>query len=150
MEAQAVAEICQAPPSDVIVTCTTSRQPFLTPDLVAPGSFVAAVGADSPDKSEIDPALFTAALVVADVLDQCRDMGDLRHALQAGAIALEQVHAQLADLVTGARPGRTSVEQITLFDSTGTALQDVASAAIIYERALRQGDLPSVRLGAGA
>ena len=69
--------------SDIIVTCTTSRQAFLDPRMVRAGTFVAAVGADSPEKSEIAPALMASAKVVADVLDQCVAMGDLRHAIAA-------------------------------------------------------------------
>lgn len=121
--------------SDVIVTCTTSRQPFLDRDMVRAGTFVAAVGADSPEKSEIAPALMAHATVVADMLDQCVAMGDLHHAIAAGAMTPEAVHAELAGLVSGARPGRTSADAITLFDSTGIGLQDVAAAAMIYERA---------------
>jgi alanine dehydrogenase len=136
--------------SDVIVTCTTARAPFLDAPQVRPGTFVAAVGADSPEKSEIHPALMAKALVVADVLDQCAVMGDLHHAIRAGLMDRGAVHAELAELVTGRKPGRTSEDQITLFDSTGTALQDVASAACIYERARRTPGLMSVALGAAA
>jgi ornithine cyclodeaminase/alanine dehydrogenase-like protein (mu-crystallin family) len=125
--------------SDVIVTCTTSRRPFLDCFMVRSGTFIAAVGADSPDKSEIGPALMAGATVVADVLDQCIAMGDLKHAIAAGAMTREAVHAELAGLVIGARPGRTSAGEITLFDSTGTGLQDVAAAAMIYERAIEAG-----------
>ncbi len=135
--------------SDVIVTCTTATAPFLEPGFVRPGTFVAAVGADSPEKSEIHPALMAKSVIVADVLGQCAVMGDLRHALEAGAVGLGDVHAELAELVTGARPGRTGEAEIILFDSTGTALQDVASAALIYERACRRGGFPTVALGAG-
>lgn len=135
--------------ADAIVTCTTSRAPFLTAEMVRPGTFVAAVGADSPDKSEIEPGLMAKALVVADILDQCAVMGDLRHAIEAGAMERSDVHAELGELVTGRKAGRTADEQITLFDSTGTALQDVAAAALIYERALER-DFPSVALGAAA
>jgi alanine dehydrogenase len=134
--------------SDIIVTCTTSRQPFLDPYMVRAGTFVAAVGADSPEKSEIGPALMAGAKVVADVLDQCIVMGDLHHAVAAGAMAHEAVHAELAGLVSGARPGRTSADEITLFDSTGTGLQDVAAAAMIYERAAGDGHWPGVALAA--
>jgi len=133
--------------SDVIVTCTTAPAPFLGRAAVRPGTFIAAVGADSPDKSEIEPALMAKAVVVADVLDQCRDMGDLRHAIAAGAMTCADVHAELGDLVAGRAPGRTSEEQITLFDSTGTALQDVAAAAMIYQRALRGDHATAVELG---
>jgi len=132
--------------SDIIVTCTTSRQPFLDLGMVRAGTFVAAVGADSPEKSEIAPALMAGGKVVADVLDQCIVMGDLHHAIAAGAMTPGAVHAELAALVGGAGPGRTSADEITLFDSTGTGLQDVAAAAMIYERAAAAGDWPSVAL----
>jgi len=133
--------------SDVIVTCTPSTSPFLGKSMVAPGGFVAGVGADSSSKSELCPDLFEGTRVVADVLSQCETMGDLRHAIAAGTIAREQVHAELADLVAGTRSGRISAEEITVFDSTGTALQDVAAAALIYERALGRASLPTVALG---
>jgi ornithine cyclodeaminase/alanine dehydrogenase-like protein (mu-crystallin family) len=134
--------------SDVIVTCTTAREPFLGLDQVGPGTFVAAVGADSPDKSEIDPSLMAAGLVVADVLDQCAEMGDLRQAFAAGAMRREAVHGELADLVAGRRSGRTDALQITLFDSTGTALEDVAAAATAYRRAAALGGFARIDLGA--
>ena len=132
--------------SDVIVTCTTARRPFLGPQDVAPGAFVAAVGADSPEKNEIAPALMARAMVVADVLAQALAMGDLRHAVAAGAMRPDQVHAELAEVVAGFKPGRTDAESVTLFDSTGTALQDLASAATIYRRAIAAGVGTAVRL----
>lgn len=134
--------------SDIIVTCTTSRQAFLDLGMVRTGTFVAAVGADSPEKSEIAPALMASAKVVADVLDQCVVMGDLKHAIAAGSTTRETVHAELADLVGGTRPGRTSADEIIIFDSTGTGLQDVAAAAMVYERADGDGRRLSVALAA--
>lgn len=150
LEAAAVAEIRQASlASDVVVTCTTAREPFLGAADVAPGGFVAAVGADSPDKNEIEAELMGCSLVVPDVLEQCLDMGDLRHAVAAGAMRGEDVHAGLGEIVAGAAPGRTSEEQVFIFDSTGTALQDVAAAATIYERAVGKGGYPSFDFGDG-
>jgi ornithine cyclodeaminase/alanine dehydrogenase-like protein (mu-crystallin family) len=134
--------------SDVVVACTTSRTPYLDVGAVRRGTFVAAVGADSPEKSEIHPSLMAAAKIVTDVRAQCAEMGDLHHALAAGALSEGQVHADLAELVLGVRPGRTCEAEITLFDSTGTALQDVAAAATIFERAGRTGLGRSVRLAA--
>jgi len=134
--------------SDVIVTCTTSRTPFLEADFVRPGTFVAAVGADSPEKNELCPALMAKALIVADVAEQCAMMGDLHHALEAGAVRRSDVHAELADLVGGAKPGRTRDDEIILFDSTGTALQDVAASAFLYARAAGDPSRLVVRLGA--
>jgi alanine dehydrogenase len=125
--------------SDVCVTCTPSRQPFLFREHVRPGTFVAAVGADSADKQELDPELLAGAIVVVDVLDQCASIGELHHALDAGVLTREGVHAELADLITGRRPGRRSEDEITIFDSTGTALEDVAAAALVYEKAAETG-----------
>ena len=133
--------------SDVCVTCTPSRKAYLMREDVRPGTFVAAVGADSADKQELDPQLMAAGVVVTDVLEQCATIGDLHHALDAGAMSREDVQAELADLVTGRRPGRRSNEEITIFDSTGTALQDVAAAAIVYEKALGAGAGLPVALG---
>lgn len=121
--------------SDVIVCCTTGRAPFLDVDHVRPGAFVAAVGADSHDKSELTPQLMARGKLVVDVLEQCRSIGDLHHAIAAGAMAPEDVVATLAELAAGQKPGRTTDDEITIFDSTGTAVQDAAAAIRIYERA---------------
>lgn len=134
--------------SDVIVTCTSASQPFLTSDMVRPGTFIAAVGADNPHKSEMAPELMARASVVADSLDQCAHMGDLHHAIDAGSMTRGDVHAELGELVTGVKPGRTDDAQITLFDSTGVAVQDVASAALIYQRALAAGAGQTIDLAA--
>jgi alanine dehydrogenase len=133
--------------SDVCVTCTPSRTPLLFRDDVRPGTFVAAVGADNADKQELDPLLMAAAVVVVDVLDQCASIGDLHHALAAGALTREDVHGDLASVITGRKPGRRSPEEITIFDSTGTALEDVAAAAVVYEKALAAGAGLPVSLG---
>jgi ornithine cyclodeaminase/alanine dehydrogenase-like protein (mu-crystallin family) len=125
--------------SDVIVTCTTARSPFLGPQHVRQGSFIAAVGADSHEKNEINPELMARATVVADVLAQCVVMGDLNHAIAAGAMCAEVVHGELSELVAGTKPGRTSESEITIFDSTGTAIEDVASALRVLERADARG-----------
>ena len=125
--------------SDVIVTCTPARHFFLTRPMVAPGSFVAAVGADDASKQELDPALLAASTVVVDVLEQCATSGELHHALLAGVLRREDVHAELAEVVAGKQRGRADPEEITIFDSTGTALEDVAAAAQAYERAVASG-----------
>ena len=147
--AQAVTDLRDAAQgSDIIVTCTPATEPFLGRDMVRPGTFIAAVGADAPHKSEIQPGLMGAATIVVDSLDQCLAMGDLRHAIAAGALRPENVAATLAELAGGAHSGRTDPDQITLFDSTGTAIQDVASAVLIYERALAAGVGTPIRLAA--
>lgn len=134
--------------ADVIATCTTAGEPFLKTDMVRPGTFIAAVGADSPDKSEIDPRLMATATVVADVRAQGVEMGDLHQAIAAGVMAEADVHAELAELLIGTKAGRTSPEEVIIFDSTGTGLQDVAAAAAIYERCRGDGSVRSVSLSA--
>jgi alanine dehydrogenase len=121
--------------SDVVVTCTSSRAAFLGPTDVRAGAFIAAIGADNPDKSEIDPALMARARVVTDLTAQCSYMGDLHHALEAGTMHVSDVHAELGDLVAGRKPGRTHADEITLFDGSGVGIQDVAASARAYQRA---------------
>jgi alanine dehydrogenase len=133
--------------SDVCVTCTPSRQALLRKEDVRPGTFVAGVGADNPDKRELDPELMAASVLVVDVLEQCAAIGDLHHALAAGAMTRDAVHAELADIITGRKPGRRTESEITVFDSTGTALQDVAAAAVVYEKAVAAGAVRTVALG---
>lgn len=126
--------------SDICVTCTPSRKYFLNRQHVMPGTFIAAVGADSEDKQELDPSLLAAPhKVVADILDQCAVIGELHHALDAGLLQRSDVYAELGEVVAGKKTGRSSDEEIIVFDSTGMALQDAAAAAIIYEKALRSG-----------
>jgi alanine dehydrogenase len=122
--------------SDIWVTCTPSRRWFVGREHVAPGALVLAVGADNHDKQEIEPELLAASTVVVDVLEQCAALGDLHHALESGVMRRENVHAELADVVSGKRPGRVADDQTIVFDSTGTALEDVAAAQLVYRRAL--------------
>jgi alanine dehydrogenase len=121
--------------SDIVVTCTTARRPIVHRGDVKPGTFIAAVGADNPEKHEIDPALLASARVVADVLDQSATIGDLHHALAAGMMQRSDVYAELGDIVVGRAPARQSPTDIFVFDCTGMALQDVATAALVYARA---------------
>lgn len=133
--------------SDVIVTCTPSRRYFVQAKDVAPGAFVAAVGADSSDKQELQPELLRRSRVVVDSLEQAATIGDLHHALEAGVMTRAQVHAELADVVAGRKPGRRSPDETFVFDSTGIALQDVAAAACVYARALASHSGRSIALG---
>ena len=125
--------------SDICVTCTTARRPIFPASLLHPGLFLAAVGADSPEKQELEASVLPACRVVVDLLDQASRMGELHHALAAGLMTAANVHADLGQLVTGQRPGRTSAGESFVFDSTGTALQDVAAAALVYARACAEG-----------
>jgi alanine dehydrogenase len=125
--------------SDICVTCTTSKKPFLNKEDVKPGTFIAAVGADSEDKQELQPTLLASSKLVVDILEQSATIGELHHALAYGMITRDHVHAELGEIIAGRKAGRTSHDEVIVFDSTGTALQDVAAAAIVYEKAIRSG-----------
>jgi alanine dehydrogenase len=125
--------------SDICVTCTPSRQFFLRREDVAPGTFIAAVGADNEDKQELDPSLMRGNKVVVDILEQCATIGELHHALDAGVVTKTDVHAELCEVVAGRKAGRASAGEVIIFDSTGMALQDVVSAAVVYEKAISTG-----------
>ena len=121
--------------SDAIITCSTARQPFLRRADVMPGTFVAAVGADNPDKQELDSQLLVGNTLVVDLREQCALSGELYHAIRQELLDPGDVYAGLGEILAGHKPGRVAPEDIIIFDSTGTALQDVAAAAVIYERA---------------
>ena len=125
--------------ADICVTCTTSTSFLLGADDVAPGTFVAGVGVDWEQKRELSPGLLKRATVVVDVLSQCAAFGDLHHAIEAGVLTRDSVHAELGEIVAGRKPGRTSASDLFVFDSTGMALQDVAAATLVYERAVAAG-----------
>jgi alanine dehydrogenase len=120
--------------ADIIVTCTTSKLHFLKKGHVSPGVFIAAVGSDSDDKQELEPALLKCSQVVADSLDQCCSIGELHHAIEQGQMKRSDAHGELGEIIAGLKKGRLSDNEIFIFDSTGIALQDVAAAAIVYEK----------------
>jgi len=125
--------------SDVLITCTPSRTPFIHRADVPPGLFIAAVGSDSPAKQELDADLVAASKIVTDLTGQAVHVGETHHAIAAGLLKAGQVHAELGDVVAGKRPGRVDSKEVIIFDSTGTAMQDVASAAVVYEKACELG-----------
>ena len=132
--------------SDICITCTTSQEPLLSQDDVCAGIFIAAVGADNPQKQEIHAGLMGCSKVVCDVIEQCAAMGDLHHAVDAATMQTENVHAELGEIVAGRKRGRGSAEEVIVFDSTGMALQDVATAATVYEKAIRERVGTSLKL----
>ena len=102
--------------SDIIVTCTPSRDPILSADDLPPGVFVAAVGADSEDEAgDRRGGPGASARVIVDIVEQCAAIGELHHALAAGVMSLSDVRADLAGVVSGERPGRVSATERVVF-----------------------------------
>jgi alanine dehydrogenase len=124
---------------DICTTCTTSKSPVLTEDLDLKGCFVAAVGADNPEKHEIAPALMRRARVLVDDIEACASDGDLNHALRARAMSKDQIDAELAGLAAGGKRGRITEDELVIFDSSGSGVQDVAAAWAAYREAARTG-----------
>jgi alanine dehydrogenase len=125
--------------SNIVVTCTSANKFFLQATDIAPGTFVAAIGADRATKQEIEPKLMVGNKVVVDILEQASHIGELHHAIEQGLLTKADVHAELGQIISGQKQGRVFADEIIVFDSTGTALQDVAVAAAVYERALQTG-----------
>jgi len=125
--------------ADVIVTTTPAAVPILMADWLCPGQHVTAMGSDAHNKNELDPACLTRAdLYIPDRLSQVRLLGELRPAIAAGLVRRDAVFPELGQIVAGA-PGRTSPEQITICDLTGTGVQDTAIATLARERADAEG-----------
>jgi alanine dehydrogenase len=122
--------------SQIVVTCTPAREPFLHRSDIGQGTFIAAVGADSFDKQEIETRITAEATLVTDITAQCAVSGELHHALAANLVDLDHVHAEIGQIIAGQRCGRSAPDELIVFDSTGTALQDVACAGAIYRNAL--------------
>lgn len=123
--------------SDVILTATPSRQPLISAQWVRPGTHLSCVGADMAGKEEVDPQLFAVARVFGDDEGQCLSVGECEIPHKTGVLA--GLNAEIGAVIAGDAQGRTSEEDITIFDSTGIALQDLASAAKILNKARQQG-----------
>jgi ornithine cyclodeaminase/alanine dehydrogenase-like protein (mu-crystallin family) len=125
--------------SDLCVTCTPAKEFFVRKEDVAPGTFIAAVGADDVHKQEIDPALIASTKVVADSLEQSCAIGDTHHAIAKGLMRKEDVYAELGEIVAAKKCGRAADDEISIFDSTGVAMEDAVAAAVVYEKAIAAG-----------
>ena len=125
--------------TDIIVTCTPSTTPILGANDVRPGAFVAAVGADNEEKSEIAPELMRSAEVIVDSLAQASTIGDLHHAIAAGAMTAADVRGELGALLAASDVPTHDPSRVVIFDSTGVAVEDVAAAVLAHRRAGEAG-----------
>ena len=126
--------------SEVVVTCTPSREPLLDAAWLHPGLHLSAVGADLPGKQELDPRILGAAdRVVCDRRTQCFAMGELQHARAAGLALEGDAVSELGEITSGRAPGRRSEREITVCDLTGTGVQDTAIAHLALCRARERG-----------
>lgn len=117
----------------LIVTATPSKKPLLHAKRLRKGTHITAVGSDTAEKQELDPAILKAAdLVVADSITQCLERGEIYKAMEAGQIEKKEL-VELGQVIAGSVPGRSSEDQITVADLTGVAVQDIAIASAVFE-----------------
>ena len=106
---------------------------------IAPGTHIAALGADKSGDQELDAAIVQRARIFVDDIRQCRTDGEINVPLAQGLIKEQDIAGEIGEVIIGKKKGRTSEQEITLFDSTGIALQDSATIPLEYERALAAG-----------
>lgn len=124
--------------AEVIITITSSFQPILKLAQVQPGTHIACMGTDTKGKQEVEAELVASATVFTDEIAQSTSIGEAQHAVTNGLIALDSI-TEIGAVINGDHPGRTSDQEITLFDGTGVGLQDLAVATAVIELAQRKG-----------
>lgn len=123
--------------SDIVSTLTPVRVPIVRREWVARGTHINAVGADAPGKEELDPQILLDAKVVVDDMEQAKHGGEINVPLRKGTFSADKIYATLGEIVAGKKKGRESNE-ITVFDSTGLAIQDIAVAEIVFKTAKKK------------
>jgi len=131
--------------ADVIITITSAFEPLLMADWIKPGTHIACMGTDTKGKQEVDPALFQRATVFADEIAQSISIGEAQHAVAQGLIAEGDI-TPVGAVINGTHAGRSSAEEITLFDGTGVGLQDLAVASVAARIARERGLVTPVSL----
>ncbi|MBS7605873.1 MAG: alanine dehydrogenase [Candidatus Bathyarchaeia archaeon] len=125
--------------ADIVVTATPSRRPLVMDEWVSPGTHLNCIGADAPGKQEVDPRILKRSKIVVDDLEQAAHSGEINVPLRMGIISKADIWAELGEIIVGKKPGRTWRDEITVFVSTGLAIQDAVTANLAYKRALEKG-----------
>jgi ornithine cyclodeaminase/alanine dehydrogenase-like protein (mu-crystallin family) len=125
---------------DIVIVATSATEPVFDGAWLAPGQHVNAIGSHAPAARELDTTAIVRSRVFPDDINAClAEAGDLLIPMKEGVIGREHLCAGLGEVVAGLKPGRRSNDEITLFKSVGLAIQDVAAASLVYERARSQG-----------
>jgi alanine dehydrogenase len=121
---------------DILVTTTPVRLPIVKEAWIKPGTHINAIGADAKGKQELETSLTKRAKIVVDDAAQAIHSGEVNVPISEGDLRPEEIYSQIGGIVAGKVRGRTSKDEITIFDSTGLAIQDVATGRMVYEKAL--------------
>ncbi len=133
------AELKEVSKQDILATTTPSRSPIVKSEWIIPGTHINAIGADAEGKEELDPAIFKKAKIIVDDWIQASHSGEINVPVAKGIITKNDIYGSLGEIVAGIKTGRENDEEITVFDSTGLAVQDLFTAAMVYEEALKRG-----------
>ena len=131
--------------ADVIITITSAFEPLLMNDWIKPGTHLACMGTDTKGKQEVDAALVARATVFTDELAQSITIGEAQHAISSGLISESDI-TPIGDVINGVHAGRTSADEVTLFDGTGVGLQDLAVASVAAKLVAAKSDAQRVYL----
>jgi len=124
--------------SDVLITATTSRNPVFNSDVVKRGIHINAIGSNLPSRRELDDKILNRAKVVVDSIEQSiNESGDLVDPISRGAYSPQKIHAELGEIIAGDKPGRGDEEEVTIFKSVGLAVEDIATASLVYNLAVK-------------
>ncbi len=132
--------------ADIIVTTTPVREPLIMNEWIPEGVHINAIGADAPGKEELDPKILKRAKIVVDDWEQASHSGEINIPLSKGMLTCDEIYAEIGEIISGRKPGRTSRDEITVFDSTGLAVQDIATDWIVYKKAKKMGKGQEVEL----
>lgn len=135
--------------ADVLVTITTAREPVVKDEWVTEGMHINDIGADAPGKQELDPKILKRAKIVVDDWEQACHSGEVNVPLTRGEMTRDDIYGELGEIVAGLRPGRTSNNEITIFDSTGLSIQDVITGWHVLRMAEKKGvgsEIPALYL----
>ena len=124
---------------DILVTTTPVTQPIVKNEWIDEGMHINAIGADAPLKEELDPRILKRAKIVVDDIEQACHSGEINVPISKGIISRAEIYAELGEIIAGKKVGRVTDSEITIFDSTGLAIQDIATASIVYKKAKEQG-----------
>lgn len=124
--------------ADILVTTTRGKGSLVEAGWIKPGTHIVAIGTDQRGKQELDPEIFRNAKVVNDSIAQCTEKGETWHPLNKNIIARDDIHAELGEILLGRKPGRETDDEVTIFDSTGMAIQDNTTATRIYRNAMER------------
>jgi alanine dehydrogenase len=121
--------------ADIVCTVTPSRNPIVMKEWIKPGTHLNTIGADAPGKEELDPKILKSAKIVIDNWAQASHSGEINVPLSKGIISRDDIYAELGEIVVGKKSGRENDAEITIFDSTGLAIQDISCAKLAYDQA---------------